>query len=275
MSFLAGFDRPRFCCFFAPRIGGRFSQFFRANRLVFVLTIDVPFYFKFHIRSALPSHLPPFSTSPSPSFRPRPLPPISRECEHLKFVYNPYSQGTWRLVQRQTMVFPTFIPFYEDEYKLKLRKLSDRALNGAYRQLKTRMASAVTGGDDVGVFLATHKVGLAVHRRRIGVRDQKLDMIKDEFHRRCLSVPSMRLWDIASGFGRGKITAGFESAGGFHNGVDDENVMRTDDYDDDYYDADYYGEDDYYDDYYDDGGYKYYEFSHSNLSSNYLYCPTR
>jgi len=81
-------------------------------------------------------------------------------------------------------------------------------------------------------------------------------------------VPSMRLWDLTSGFGRDKISAG--PAGGFRN---DENVMRPDDYGDDYYDADYYGEDDYYDDYYDDGGFKYYD---SSLSNNHLYClPTR
>ena len=60
VSFLAGFDRPRFRLLF--RAANRWSLFtvFPRKSLVFVLTIfDVPFYFNFHIRSAPSSHLPP------------------------------------------------------------------------------------------------------------------------------------------------------------------------------------------------------------------------
>lgn len=143
-----------------------------------------------------------------------------------------------------------FIPFDQDEYMSKLRKLSNHAIKGAYRQLKTRMASAVTGADG-GV------ARLASHQRRIAVRGQKLNMIKDEFRRRRLSVPSARL--------RGGIVFGARRSmtpGGL--GADEVNYIQPDDCDDDYRDADYYGEDDYYDDYYDDGGYNLYNHHDSS-----------
>jgi hypothetical protein len=156
-----------------------------------------------------------------------------------------------------------FIPFDQVKYMSKLRKLSNHALKGAYRQLKTRMASAVTVA---GVGVAR----LAAHRRRIGVRGQKLDMIKDEFRRRCLSVPSARLGgEIASRIGGNTITGGF-CADGFNDAVDD---TQLHDYDDNYHDANYYGEDDYYDDYYDDGNYNSYpryDSSYATLTSKHL-----
>ena len=157
------------------------------------------------------------------------------------------------------MVFSDFIPFYEDEYRSKLKKLSDRALKGACRQLKARMASTAARADADAV--TAREASLAVHRRQINVRDHKLDMIKDELHRRSLSVPSMHLRDITPSSGRGMATDGFEAFGGFRDTVD---KMQPDDYDNDYYDANYYGEDDYYDDYYDDGDYYTHDYDSSH-----------